>query len=52
MLSIAAAGVRNGCLVVNLPGIPKAMKENIEAILDAIPHAVEKIKSSEEERSR
>jgi len=51
MPSIAAAGVRNGCLVVNLSGIPKAVKENIEAILDAIPQAVEKIKSSEE-RSR
>ncbi len=43
MLSRATAGVRGRCLIVNLPGSPKAARENLEAILPALPHAVEKI---------
>ena len=44
MLSRAAAGVRGETLIINLPGSPKAVRENLSAILDVIPHAVEKIK--------
>lgn len=52
MLSRAVAGIKGKCLIINLPGSPKAVKEGLEIILDVIPHAVEKIKGSEEECSR
>ncbi len=44
ILSRAVAGVRGSALIINLPGSPKAVKEGLETILDAIPHAIEKIK--------
>jgi molybdopterin adenylyltransferase len=44
MLSRAVAGVRGKALIINLPGSPKAIKEGLEAVLEVIPHAVEKIK--------
>jgi molybdopterin adenylyltransferase len=44
MLSRAVAGVRKKCLIVNLPGSPKAVRECLEVILPAIPHAVQIIK--------
>ncbi|HHN64338.1 MAG TPA: MogA/MoaB family molybdenum cofactor biosynthesis protein [Nitrospirae bacterium] len=52
MLSRAVAGVKGQCLIVNLPGSPKAVREGLEAIMEVIPHAVEKIKGSEEECAR
>jgi molybdopterin adenylyltransferase len=42
-LSRAVAGIRGKSLIINLPGSPKGAVENIEAIWDAIPHAVAKI---------
>jgi len=44
ILSRAVAGVRAKCLIINLPGSPKAVRECLEVILPAIPHAVEIIK--------
>jgi molybdopterin adenylyltransferase len=44
MISRAVAGVAKQTLIVNLPGSPKAVRENLSVILPAIPHAVEKIK--------
>lgn len=52
MLSRAVAGVRGQTLIVNLPGSPKAAKENLEVILDVIPHAVEKIRGDTSECAR
>jgi molybdopterin adenylyltransferase len=49
MLSRAVAGLREKTLIINLPGSPKAVKEGLEAILDVIPHAIEKIKGSTED---
>lgn len=52
MLSRAVAGVRGKTLIINLPGSPKAVKENLRAILDIIPHAIEKIKGNTEDCGR
>jgi molybdopterin adenylyltransferase len=41
MLSRAVVGIRGRTLIVNLPGSPKAAKENFEVILPALPHAVQ-----------
>lgn len=41
MLSRAVAGVRGTTLIVNLPGSPTAVKENLEVLLPVIPHAME-----------
>ncbi|GAW18596.1 hypothetical protein ANO14919_080740 [Xylariales sp. No.14919] len=39
MMSRPVAGVRNGTVIVTLPGSPKGAKENLEAILKMLPHA-------------
>ncbi len=41
ILSRAVAGVRGKCLIINLPGSPKAVRECLEIISPALPHAVE-----------
>ena len=41
MLSRAQAGIRRGTLIVNLPGSPKAARENLEAVLPALAHGLE-----------
>ena len=46
VLSRAVAGVRKKCLVINLPGSPKAVRECLGVILPALPHAVEMIKGT------
>lgn len=52
MLSRAVAGVRGKCLIINLPGSPKAVRESLEAIIEVIPHAVEKLKGDPSECAR
>jgi molybdenum cofactor synthesis domain-containing protein len=44
MLSREIAGVRNKKLIVNLPGSPKAVHQSLSFIIDALPHAAEKLK--------
>jgi len=44
MLSRAVVGTRGRCLIVNLPGSPKAVRECLEVVLPALPHAVETLK--------
>lgn len=44
MLSRAVTGIRGSCLIINLPGSPKAVREHLESVLAALPHAVQTIK--------
>jgi|UniRef100_A0A7C3V8S3 molybdenum cofactor synthesis domain-containing protein len=46
MLSRGAAVIRGSTLIINLPGSRKGAVESLEAILPALPHALEKIKGS------
>ena len=41
MLSRAVAGMRGGTLIINLPGNPKAVRENLEVLLPVLPHALD-----------
>ena len=41
MLSRAQAGIRGGSLIVNLPGSPKAARENLAAVLPTLAHGLE-----------
>lgn len=41
MLSRAVAGARKGCLIINLPGSPKAVRECVNIILPSLTHAVD-----------
>lgn len=41
MLSRAASGLRKSTLIINLPGSPKAVKENLEAIIKPILHGLD-----------
>ncbi len=43
VLSRAMAGIRGRSLIINLPGSQKAARENIEVLLPALPHALDKI---------
>jgi molybdopterin adenylyltransferase len=43
ILSRQTAGIRGRMLIVNLPGRPKAIRENLEAVFPAIPYCIDLI---------
>jgi molybdenum cofactor synthesis domain-containing protein len=49
MISRAVVGIRKNALIVNLPGSPKAVSENLNTILPCLPHAIAKIKGDSSE---
>lgn len=44
ILSRAVAGIRGRTLIVNLPGSPKAVRENLEPVLPALAHGLEMLR--------
>ncbi len=52
MLSRALAGVRRSTLIINLPGSPKGVRENLEVVFPALDHALAKLKGDPSECAR
>jgi molybdopterin adenylyltransferase len=40
MLSRGASVIRNSTLIINLPGSPKAVRESLDVIIEALPHGL------------
>jgi molybdenum cofactor synthesis domain-containing protein len=49
MISRAVVGIRGNSLIVNLPGSPRAVRENLTVILPALKHTIEKIRGDNSE---
>ena len=49
MLSRSVAGIRKNTLIINLPGSPKAVKENLESIIGSLEHGIGILKGSASE---
>lgn len=43
ILSRQTAGIRGGCLIVNLPGKPASIRECLEAVFPAVPYCIDLI---------
>jgi molybdopterin adenylyltransferase len=41
MLSRGVAGTRGRCLIINLPGSPRAVQECLDVLIPALPHGIE-----------
>ena len=48
MLSRGIAGIHGQTLIINLPGSPKAVHENMAVLLPILPHALELLNNSPE----
>ena len=49
MISRAVVGIRGRSLIINLPGSPRGVRENLLVVLPALKHAIEKIKGDDSE---
>lgn len=49
MLSRARAGIRNQTLIINLPGSPKAVRENLSVILGSLKHGLDILNANSNE---
>lgn len=47
MLSRATAGIRKKTLIVNLPGSPKAARENLAAVLGSLGHGLDMLRGGQ-----
>ena len=45
ILARQQAGIRGNTLIANLPGSPKAARENLAPVLSAIDHGIEMLRS-------
>ncbi|MFQ5924564.1 MAG: molybdopterin adenylyltransferase [Dehalococcoidia bacterium] len=52
ILSRGVAGIRGASLIINLPGSPRAVRQCLEVILPALPHAMEVLKGEAVECAR
>lgn len=52
MLSRSVAGIRKDTLIVNLPGSPKAVRENLESIIGSLEHGIGILQGSSSECAR
>jgi len=51
-LSRGVAGTANRTLIITLPGSPRGASENLEALLDILPHAVETLRGEVQDDGR
>lgn len=47
VLSRGVAGIRGCCLIVNLPGSPKAVRDGMEVLSPILPHAVQMVRGEQ-----
>lgn len=52
VISRALAGTLGGSIIINLPGSRKAVSENLEAVLPALPHALAKLQGDPSDCAR
>ncbi|MBE6823913.1 MAG: MogA/MoaB family molybdenum cofactor biosynthesis protein [Ruminococcaceae bacterium] len=52
MLSRGLCGIKNNSLILNLPGSPKAAKENLEAVVDTLKHGLDILTSKSSDCAR
>jgi molybdenum cofactor synthesis domain-containing protein len=51
-LSRGVAGTINRTLIITLPGSPRGSRENLEALLDVLPHAIETLRGEVQDDGR
>ncbi|NMB44054.1 MAG: MogA/MoaB family molybdenum cofactor biosynthesis protein [Clostridiales bacterium] len=49
ILSRGIAAIRKSTLIINLPGSPKSVKENLEAVIDGLDHGLAILKGQDSE---